>query len=67
MVLLQKYLGNVIQLKRPVHCGDAKKEIIYVKDEDRYEYIKTVAEVLKEPREDKKIISDVAKEMLVTS
>ena len=57
----------MIQLKRPVHCGDAKKEIIYVKDEDRYEYIKTVAEVLKEPREDKKIISDVAKEMLVTS
>ena len=38
-----------------------------MKDEDRYEYIKTVAEVLKEPREDKKIISDVAKEMLVTS
>jgi len=98
--ILTNKLNDLDIFKRPVHCGDAKKEIIYVKDEDRWEkeakanphlkkaldkitkeslcklpefqsdpdeYIKTVAEVLKEPREDKKIISDVAKEILVTS
>jgi len=96
-ILIDK-LNNLDIFHRPVHCSDARKEIIYVKDEDKWEkenkerpklkhaldgltkksiqalpefksdpdeYVKTVSEVLKEPREDKKIISDVAKEMLV--
>ena len=96
--ILSSKLNEMDIFKRPVHCSDAKKEIIYVKDQDKWEqeekgkpklkkaldkitkeslcklpefqsdpdeYIKTVAEVLKEPREDKKIISDVAKEILV--
>jgi hypothetical protein len=96
-ILIDK-LNNLDIFHRPVHCSDARKEIIYVKDEDKWEkenkerpklkhvldgltkksiqalpefksdpdeYVKTVSEVLKEPREDKKIISDVAKELLV--
>ena len=96
--ILSSKLNEMDIFKRPLHCSDAKKEIIYVKDQDKWEkeaktnpqlkkaldkitkeslcklpefqsdpdeYIKTVSEVLKEPREDGKIISDVAKEMLV--
>lgn len=96
-VLIDK-LNDLDIFKRPVHCSDVKKEIIYVKDEDKWEeenrgrpklknaldqitkksiqvlpsmsqdpddYVQTVNELLKEPREDKKIISKVAKEMHV--
>ena len=96
-ILIDK-LNNLDIFKRPVHCSDIKKEIIYVKDEDKWEledkertklrnaldlitrksiqtlagmnqhpddYVKTVSELYKEPREDKKIISKLAKEVFV--
>jgi hypothetical protein len=96
-ILIDK-LNNLDTYKRPVHCSDIKKEIIYVKDQDIWEeenkdktklkhaleqitmkgiqvlpsinqdpedYVHTVNELLKEPREDKKIISKVAKEFCV--
>ena len=96
--LLINKLQNIDILKRPMHCSDSKKEIIYVKDEDKWEeegkdkskikkaldkitmksietlpsinqdpddYVNTVNELLKEPREDKKIISKLAKEVCV--
>jgi hypothetical protein len=96
-VLIDK-LNDLDIYKRPVHCSDIKKEIIYIKDEDKWEkeknnksimknaldkftkksieampcmesdpdeYIKTISEVLKDPREDKKIISKLAKEIVV--
>lgn len=93
-ILIDK-LNSLDVFKRPLHCSDIKKEIIYVKDEDKWEeddkerpklkhaldnftkksiqilpdiqqepddFVKTVNELLKEPREDKKIISSLAKE-----
>jgi hypothetical protein len=96
-ILIDK-LNDLDIFKRPVHCSDVKKEIIYIKDQDKWEeenkdkskirnaldkitmksietlpsisqdpddYVKTVNELLKEPREDKKIISKLAKEILV--
>ena len=96
-ILIDK-LTSMDVFKRPVHCSDIKKEIIYVKDEDKWEledkertklrnaldlitrkiiqtlagmnhhpddYVKTVSELYKEPREDKKIISKLAKEVFV--
>jgi hypothetical protein len=96
-ILVDK-LNTLDVCQRPVHCSDAKKETIYVKDQDRWEkeekdkpklkhaldeitkksikslssvqndpdtYLKVANEVLKDPREDKKIISDVAKEIVV--
>jgi hypothetical protein len=96
-VLVDK-LNEMDVLKRPMHCSDIKKEIIYIKDEDKWEveeknkpnirhaldkltkkgleampcmrdnpdeYVKTITEVLKDPREDKKIISKVAKEIII--
>ena len=91
-------LNELDIVKRPLHCSDAKKETIYIKDDDTWEkedqdnpklknaldkltkksidampcmennpdeYVKTIAEVLKDPREDKKIISKLVKEILV--
>ena len=96
-ILIDK-LNSMDVFKRPVHCSDIKKEIIYVKDEDKWEledkertklrnaldsitrksiqtlagmnrhpddYVNTVSEIYKEPREDKKIISKLAKEVFV--
>jgi hypothetical protein len=96
--ILSNKLNEMDVLKRPVHCSDAKKEIIYVKDEDKWEqevkgrpklkkaldkiekeslakmpeisidqdkYMKTISEILKDPREDKKILSEVSKGILV--
>ena len=96
-ILIDK-LNALDIVKRPLHCSDTKKEIIYVKDDDKWEkeernnpkiknalnsitnktikamsclenkpdeYLKTISEVLKEPREDNKIISDMAKEITV--
>jgi hypothetical protein len=96
-ILIDK-LSSLDVFKRPVHCSDLKREIIYVKDEDKWEkeeqdkpkikdaidqitkksfqmlpdidqepdcYLKTVNELLKDPREDKKIISNVAKKIIV--
>ena len=96
-ILIDK-LNSMDAFKRPVHCSDIKKEIIYVKDEDKWEledkertklrnaldlitrkiiqtlagmnrhpddYVNTVSEIYKEPREDKKIISKLAKEVFV--
>ena len=96
-ILIDK-LNSLDIFKRPVHCSDIKKEIIYVKDEDKWEledkertklrnalnsiirksiqtlagmnrhpddYVNTVSEIYKEPREDKKIISKLAKEVFV--
>jgi len=96
-ILIDK-LSSLDILKRPMHCSDAKKEIIYVKDEDKWkeearekpklrhaldqitkkgiqalpemdqtpdDYVNTVSELLKDPREDKKIISEVAKKIIV--
>ena len=95
-ILINK-LNDLDILKRPLHCSDSKKEIIYVKDQDKWEqegkdkskikkaldkitmksietlptiavdpddYVNTVNELLKEPREDKKIISNIAREIL---
>lgn len=94
-ILISK-LNDLDVFKRPMHCSDVKKEIIYVKDEDIWQeektckpriknaldiitkksiqnlsdvqqspddYLKTVSEVLKDPREDKKIISELVKEI----
>jgi hypothetical protein len=96
-ILIDK-LSSLDVFKRPVHCSDLKREIIYVKDENKWEkeerdkpkikdaidqitkksfqilpdidqepdcYLKTVNELLKDPREDKKIISNVAKKIIV--
>ena len=96
--ILSSKLNEIDIFKRPVHCSDAKKEIIYVKDEDKWEqeekgkpklkkaldkigkeslckvpemtsdadnYVKTISEILKDPREDKKILSEVSKVLLV--
>jgi hypothetical protein len=96
--ILIENLNKLDVVKRPVHCSDIKKEIIYVKDEDKWEkegndkpklknaldqltkkslhaipcmeedpdsYVKTISEVMKDPREDKKIISNLAKEVIV--
>ena len=96
--ILSSKLNEMDIFKRPVHCSDAKKEIIYVKDEDKWEqeekgkpklkkaldkiakeslckvpemtsdadnYVKTISEILKDPREDKKILSEVSKVLLV--
>ena len=85
--ILSSKLNEMDIFKRPVHCSDAKKEIIYVKDQDKWEqeekgkpklkkaldkiakeslckvpemtsdadnYVKTISEILKYPREDKK-------------
>jgi len=94
-ILINK-LNNLDVLKRPLHCSDIKKEIIYIKDADKWEeekagkpklkhaldeitkksinalpdmnqepddYLKTISEVLRDPREDRKIISEIAKEI----
>ena len=96
--ILCSKLNEMDIFKRPVHCSDAKKEIIYVKDQDKWEqeekgkpklkkaldkiakeslckvpemtsdsdnYVKTISEILKDPREDKKILSEVSKVLLV--
>jgi len=96
--ILSNKLNEMDIFKRPVHCSDAKKEIIYVKDQDKWEqeekgkpklkkaldkiakeslckvpemtsdtdnYVKTISEILKDPREDKKILSEVSKVLLV--
>jgi hypothetical protein len=96
--ILSNKLNEMDILKRPVHCSDAKKEIIYVKDENKWEQevkdkpklkkvldkiekeglsrvtelsenqdkcIKTISEILKNPREDKKILSTVSQNLLV--
>ena len=96
-ILIDK-LSSLDLFKRPMHCSDAQKEIIYVKDEDRWEtedkdrpkikqaldqitkkgmkmmpgleekpdeYVTTVNELLKDPREDKKIISELVKNITV--
>jgi len=96
--ILSSKLNEMDIFKRPVHCSDAKKEIIYVKDQDKWEqeekgkpklkkaldkiakeslckvpemtsdadsYVKTISEILKDPREDKKILSAVSKVLLV--
>ena len=96
--ILFNKLNEMDIFKRPVHCSDAKREIIYVKDEDKWEkekkdkpklkkaldkiakeslykvpemtsdgdkYVKTISEILKDPREDKKIFSEVSKGLLV--
>ena len=96
--ILSSKLNEMDIFKRPVHCSDAKKEIIYVKDEDKWEqeekdkpklkkaldkiakeslckvpdmipdadnYVKVISEILKDPREDKKILSEVSKDLLI--
>ena len=97
--ILSSKLNSLDIFKRPVHCSDAKKEIIYVKDEDKWELekkdnpklkkaldkiaieslckipelsvsdediqAKTISEILKDPREDKKIFSKVRKDLIL--
>jgi hypothetical protein len=96
--ILSTKLIEMDVFKRPVHCSDYKKEIIYVKDEDKWEQeekdrpklkkaldkiakeslckvpeieqneeqcVKTISEILKDPREDKKIISRVSRDILI--
>ena len=96
--ILTDRLNDLEVVKRPVHCSDPKKEIIYVKDEGKWEkepkhkpnlkkaldkitmesmykipdiipnedtYAHTLSEIMKEPREDKKIISEVSKKIVV--
>ena len=94
--ILTSRLNDMDLLKRPVHCSDPKKEIIYVKDENKWEkepkdkpslrkaldkitmesmykipdivpneetYAQILSEVMKEPREDKKILAAVSKKV----
>jgi|TARA_Y100000992_G_scaffold293721_1_gene252658 hypothetical protein len=96
--ILSSKLNELDILKRPVHCSDIKNEIIYIKEEDKWEeedkgktnlkkaldkiekeslykvpemsgnedsYVKTISEIAKVPRDDKKILSEVSKEILV--
>ena len=96
--LLINKLRDIDILKRPVHCSDSVKKILYVKEEDKWEldgknksiikdaldkitiksihslptieqdadsYTNIINELLKEPRDDKKIISKLAKEVCV--
>ena len=96
--ILTDRLNDLEVVKRPVHCSDPKKEIIYVKDEGKWEkepkhkpnlkkaldkitmesmykipdiipneetYAHTLSEIMKEPREDRKIISEVSKKIVV--
>jgi hypothetical protein len=48
--IIIKQLNNTELNKRPVHCSDAKRETLYVKDEDKWE---------KEGPENKKMIKAV--------
>ena len=97
--ILTDRLNDLEVVKRPVHCSDPKKDIIYVKDEGKWEkepkhkpnlkkaldkitmesmykipdiipnadtYAHTLSEIMKEPREDKKIISEVSKKIVVS-
>ena len=95
--ILTSKLNALDIFKRPVHCSNDKKEILYVKDQDKWEqeekdhpklkkaldkitkeslckipeisnidgdiHAKTVSEILKDPREDKKIFSTVTKDL----
>lgn len=93
-ILVDK-LNNLDIVKRPVHCSDIKKEIIYVKDEDKWgeeskdnpnlkraldkiavesmsiipnntdSSSKIVSEILKHPREDDIILSEVSKKIIL--
>jgi len=96
--ILSNKLNEMDIFKRPVHCSDPKKEIIYIKDEDKWEqeendkpklkkaldkitkeslckvpdmtadedsYVKTISEILKDPREDRKILKEVSKNVLI--
>lgn len=96
--ILSSKLNEIDIFKRPVHCSDSKKEIIYIKDKDKWEqeendkpklkraldkiakeslckvpemtvgedsYVKTILEILKDPREDKKILKEVSKNVLI--
>lgn len=94
-ILVDK-LNNLDIVKRPVHCSDIKKEIIYVKDENKWgqeskdnpnlkraldkiavesmsiipnntdSSSKIVSEILKYPREDDIILSEVSKKITLT-
>jgi len=35
--IIVKHLNSLDETKRPVHCTDAKREVLYVKDEDKWE------------------------------
>jgi hypothetical protein len=35
--IIVKNLNSLDETKRPVHCTDAKREVMYVKDEDKWE------------------------------
>lgn len=95
--LLIDRLSSMDVFHRPMHCSDPKKEIIYIKDEDKWEQeqddkpkfkhaldeitkksiknisniededivLKACSEVLKDPREDKKILSKIAKKICI--
>lgn len=94
--ILVSKLNDLDIVKRPVHCSDIKKEIIYVKDEDKWEQethgnpnlkraldkiadesmciipnnsessSKIVSEILKHPREDEIIVSEVSKNIVIS-
>jgi len=98
-ILIQR-LQEMDVLKRPVHCSDPKRQVIYIKDEDQWamedkgrpklkealddiakkslqklpdvndesnpdKMVTLVSEILKDPRQDKKIISKLAKSVCV--
>jgi hypothetical protein len=93
--ILVNKLNDMDIVKRPVHCSDIKKEIIYVKDEDKWgqeskgnpnlkraldkiadesmciipndteSSSKIVSEILKHPREDGIIVSEVSKNIII--
>jgi hypothetical protein len=35
--IIVKSLNSLDETKRPIHCTDAKREILYIKDEDKWE------------------------------
>jgi hypothetical protein len=35
--IILKHLNNLEQYQRPIHCSDVKREVIYIKDNDKWE------------------------------
>ena len=34
--IILKHLNNLEQYQRPIHCSDYKREVIYIKDNDKH-------------------------------
>jgi len=76
--IIVKNLNNLEQCFRPIHCSDMKREVLYIKENNKWEketednlYLKIVSNSMngltKEEGEKNinKIISNVAKEVII--